>query len=127
VEVLGSGVGTEEATVVTGARTVSVKPVLLVIPPPLAVTAIGKLPVGIELVVLIFNALEQLGLQLADAREASAPLGNPETEKETGWLEPDVKLVLIELETEDPALMLLLPELEREKLKVSVVAPDPVW
>ena len=123
----GSGVTAAEATVATGARTVSVKPVLLVIPPPVAVTVIGKLPACAELLVLRSNALVQVGLQLVVEREASAPLGTPETEKETGWLEPDVKLVPIELETEEPALTDLLPELESEKLKVAVVAPDPVW
>jgi len=71
-----------------------------------------------------------------DEKEAVAPEGNPEAEKETaGCVEPEVKLALIELVTEDPAVTDLSPELVREKLKgwvtinealASALALDPL-
>ena len=58
------------------------------------------------------KTVEHVGLQDVDEKEAVAPEGNPEAEKETaGCVEPEVKLALIELVTEEPAVTDLLPEL----------------
>ena len=63
-------------------RTLSTKVVVLVIPPPDAVTVIGKLPADVPAVVSIFSTEEQAGLQAPCEKEAVPPEGNPETEKE---------------------------------------------
>ena len=73
---------------------------------------------------MIVKTVEHVGLQDVDEKEAVAPEGNPEAEKETGCVEPEVKLALIELVTEEPAVTELLPELASEKsngLRVVVV------
>ena len=70
------------ATVVIGGRlTVKLNVVVLVIPPPDAVTVTLELPAAVELVVLIVSVEEQLGLQLVEENEAVAPVGKPEAEK----------------------------------------------
>ena len=70
--------------VATGATdTVSVNTVVLLTPPPVAETVIGKLPTGVDPVVLIFNPVEQAGLQEAEEKDPVAPAGSPETLKET--------------------------------------------
>ena len=52
-------------------------------PPPLPVTVMGKVPVGVRLVVTIDRVDEQVGPQEAVERTELAPLGSPETEKDT--------------------------------------------
>ena len=47
------------------------------------VTVIGKLPVGVDPLVLIVNTDEQVGLQEAEEKDLVAPEGSPETEKAT--------------------------------------------
>jgi hypothetical protein len=91
--------------------------VVLVIPPPVAVTVMVELPAGVEAVVLMVMVEEQAGLQEAVENEAVAPVGRPEAENETAWALPDAKVVPIELVTEEPATTDLSPELAREKLK----------
>jgi hypothetical protein len=72
------------ATVVTdGGFTVRLKFVVLVTPPPVPVTVIVEVPVAVEPLVLIVSVDEQVKLQLAEEKEAAAPLGRPEVEKET--------------------------------------------
>jgi hypothetical protein len=94
-----------------------VNTVVLLTPPPVAETVIGKLPAGIDPVVRILRTVEQTGLQEAEEKDPVAPAGSPETLKETAWLLPELSVVLIELVTEDPAMTDLSPELAREKLK----------
>ena len=78
------GVIVGAATVVIGGRlTVKLNVVVLVTPPPDAVTVTLELPVAVELVVLILSVEEQLGLQLAEENDAVAPAGKPEAEKLT--------------------------------------------
>jgi hypothetical protein len=111
-------VGVKIGVVATGgADTVSVNTVVLLTPPPVAETVIGKLPTGVDPVVLILNPVEQAGLQEAEEKDPVAPAGSPETPKETAWVPPELNVVLIELVTEDPAVIDLSPELAREKLK----------
>ena len=74
------GVATISATL---AVTLSARAVVLVTPPPVDVTVIGKLPVGVDPLVLIVNTVEQVGLQEAEEKDPVAPEGSPETPKET--------------------------------------------
>jgi hypothetical protein len=124
------GVATVNASV-----TLSVKAVVLVMPPPVEVTVIEKLPAGVDPLVTMFNTVEHDGLQAVEEKDPVAPAGNPDTLKETGWLLPETNAAPIELVTEDPATTDLFPELEREKLKgwltvngalASVLALDPL-
>ena len=71
------------ATVATvGAFTVRLKFVVLVIPPPVAVTVIVEVPAGVEVLVAIMRAVEQLGLQLFKEKDAADPVGRPDAENE---------------------------------------------
>jgi len=60
------------------------KLVVLVTPPPATATIMGKLPPGIAALVLMVKTREQVGLQRTEEKDAVAPEGMPETEKETG-------------------------------------------
>jgi hypothetical protein len=124
------------ATVVTvGRLTVKLNVVVLVTPPPAAVTVTLELPAAVELLVLMVRVEEHAGLQLVEEKEAVAPVGKPETERVTAWGVPVVNVVLIEFVTEDPAMTDISPELDREKPKgwvtvnealASALALDPV-
>jgi hypothetical protein len=72
------------ATVVSvGRLTVKLNVVVLVTPPPAAVTVIGELPAGVEALALMVRVEEQVGLQVAEENEAVAPVGRPEAERVT--------------------------------------------
>jgi hypothetical protein len=98
-----------------GKPTPKLNVVVLVTPPPDAVTVMVELPLGVEPLVLMVRVEEQLGLQLFGEKEAVAPEGNPETENATGCAVPETNVALIELVTNEPAVTDLLPELETEK------------
>jgi hypothetical protein len=70
--------------IVTANVTLRVNTVVLVTPPPVDVMVIGKLPAGVEPVVLMFNTVEHAGVQEAAEKVAVAPDGSAETLKETG-------------------------------------------
>ena len=72
------GVATVDAT-----PTLRAKAVVFVRPPPMEVTVIGKLPAGVDPLVPIVTTVEQVGLQEAEEKDAVAPEGSPEAEKET--------------------------------------------
>ena len=72
------GVATVSASV-----TLRVKAVFLVMPPPVDVTVIGKLPVGVEPLVFMLNTVEHVGVQEVEEKNPVAPEGRPETLKET--------------------------------------------
>ena len=63
-----------------GKLTVRLNEVVRVSPPPVADTAMADVPAGVELLVLIVNVEEQVGLQLAEENEAVDPEGKPATE-----------------------------------------------
>jgi len=84
-------------------ETARVKVVVLITLPPVALTVIVKFPAGVEVAVLIFSTVEQAGLQEGDENEAIAPVGKPETLKETVWLVPESNVVERVLVTEVPA------------------------
>lgn len=88
---------------VNAADTTSVNIVVLVTLPPLELTVMGKLPVVVEAAVVIFSTVEQAGLQDESENEGVAPVGNPETLKETVWLLPESNVVETVLVTEAPA------------------------
>jgi hypothetical protein len=75
------GVATVDTTV--GAVTVSVNPVVLVMPPPVALMVTEKLPTGVDPPVAIVRTVEQVGLHEVDEKEPVAPEGRPETLNET--------------------------------------------
>ena len=123
------GVATVNARV-----TLSVKAVVFVTPPPAAVTVIGKLPAGVDPVVLIFSIVEQAGLQEGDENAPVAPAGSPDRLKDTAWLIPETRAAETEFVTDDPATTDLLPELDTEKLnsvpvtgEVPAAMPDSSW
>ena len=111
------GVATVDTTV--GAATVRVKAVVLVMPPPVALTVTEKLPVGVDPLVVILRPAEHVGVQEAEEKEAVAPEGRPETPKVTDCVAPESKLALIEVVTEPPAITDLFPALLREKSNVT--------
>jgi len=116
------GVATVNAKV-----TLSVKAVVLVTPPPVEVTVIGKLPAGVDPVVTMFNTVEHDGLQAVEEKDPVPPAGSPDTLKETGWLLPEINAAAIELVTEDPVTTDLSPELDRKKLKGWLTEVVTVW
>lgn len=63
-----------------GKLTVKLNEVVRVTPPPVAATAMVDVPAGVEPLVLIVNVEEQVGLQLAEEKEAVDPEGKPATE-----------------------------------------------
>lgn len=88
---------------------------VLVIPPPVAATVIGKLPGGVDPEVVTFNTVEQFGVQEPEENEARVSDGSPETEKEMDWAAPDARFAVTVLATEEPTLTDLLPFVESEK------------
>ena len=74
---------------------VRVKEVVLVVPPPMAVTVIVELPRGVEAGVVIVRVVEQLGEQETGENEAVAPDGRPEAEKVNEAGVPVVRVAVI--------------------------------
>jgi hypothetical protein len=78
----------------------------------------------------MFSTVEQVGLQVGAEKEAVAPEGNPEAEKETVWLLPEVRFAVMEFEAEEPELTEMLPELVTEKSNggavTEVIAKEPL-
>ena len=66
-----------------GKLTVKLNAVVLVTPPPVAVTVTVELPAEVVLLVLMVSVEEQFGLQLVEEKEAVTPAGKPEAEKVT--------------------------------------------
>jgi hypothetical protein len=88
-----------------GRFTVKLNEVVRVTPPPTADTVIVEVPAGVvPAVVLIVNVEEQVGLQLADEKDALAPAGNPDAENVTACALPDRRLALIREPADRPAV-----------------------
>jgi hypothetical protein len=81
----------------------------------------GKVPAGAELVVVMVSVEEQLGPQAVVESDELAPLGSPETERETCWPLPDLSVALIVFCTGAPFLTVLFPEFESEKSNESML------
>ena len=69
--------------VIVGRLTVKLNVVVLVTPPPAAVTVMVELPAGVEALALMVRVEEQVGLQVAEENEVVAPVGKPEAERVT--------------------------------------------
>ena len=106
------GVITGAATA-DGGETVSAKAVVFLRLPLVAVTVIGKLPVGVDADVTILSAATQLGLQDGADRFAVAPEGRPETAKLTCWALPEFSVAVTFAEPLLPAVTAISPEIER--------------
>jgi hypothetical protein len=81
---LGVIVGAAAVDAIGAVDTARVKAVLLVMPPPAAVTVIVKFPVGIDPAVAMLRTVEHVGLQEVEEKDPLAPDGSPETVKEVG-------------------------------------------
>ena len=95
--------GAELFVKVVTVRTVRRNAVVLVTPPPVAVTVSGKVPPDVAAAVPTVNIEEQLGLQAVCEKDPVAPEGNPATEKEICRVLPESKLPVIVSITDDPA------------------------
>src|SRR5439155_1469904 len=93
------------------------KLVVLVTPPPVPVTVMVEVPVGVDDVVEIVRPLEQVGVHTVGDRDRVAQGGNPEAEKDTACAVPETSAALRVLATEEPWLTDLLPPFVSEKLK----------
>jgi len=96
---VGAGLFVRVVTV----RTVRRNVVVLVTPPPVAVTVIGKVPPDVAAVVPRFNIEEQLRLQAVCEKDPVAPDGKPATEKEICFVLPESKVPVIVFITDDPS------------------------
>jgi hypothetical protein len=105
---------------VKGAVTLRVKAVVLVTPPPVAVTVTGKLPVGVALLVAIVKTEEHAGLQEAEEKDPAAPAGRPETLKETACVLPELSVVASVFKADEPATTDRSLEFDNVKLKLPV-------
>jgi hypothetical protein len=112
----------EKLNVEADELTVKVKLVLLVTPPPAPVTTIVYVPTGVDAAVAIVRRVEQVGLQFVCEKEGLAPEGNPDTEKETGWGDPETRVAVIVLVADDPWVAVILIELASEKLKGALLS-----
>ena len=81
---------------------VSVKIVVCVSVPVIAVTVIGKDPVGTVLMVEIVSVLTHVGTHDEEGKEALAPMGRPETEKDRDGTVPERSVAVISFVTEEP-------------------------
>jgi hypothetical protein len=79
--------------------------VVRVTPPPTADTVIVEVPAGVvPAVVVMVNVEEQVGLQLADEKDAVAPAGKPAAENVTACALPDTRVALIRKAADRPAV-----------------------
>jgi hypothetical protein len=72
-------------------------------------------PIGVETAVWIVIKVEHVGSQDCLEKEAEAPCGSPDTEKETAALARDAEAALIVIATGEPCPTETLPLLERLK------------
>jgi hypothetical protein len=78
-------------------------------------------PVGVTAVVVIVIVVEQVGVQCVGEKEAVAPEGRPEVEKERVWAAPVERVAVRVFETDWPCVTVRLPALEIEKSKATVL------
>jgi hypothetical protein len=105
-------------------RTVRLKVVVFVTPPPLALTVILDVAGGVAALAVMVKVVEQVAAQEGEEKAAVAPAGRPETVNETSWALPEVKAAVIELLTDDPAVTVLFPALAKEKAKGCVIVKE---
>jgi hypothetical protein len=71
--------GLIDGVATVGKLTVRLNEFVRVTPPPVADTVMAEVPAGVELLLLIVNVEEQVGLQLDEENEAVVPEGKPAT------------------------------------------------
>jgi hypothetical protein len=113
--------------VIVGVATVGrliarLKEVVVVSPPPVAVTVIVDVPAGVEALVLTLRVVEHVGLHETEENEAVAPEGRPEALKETAWLLPELRVAVTVSVAEEPATTEIFPEFVKLKLKLLALA-----
>ena len=84
------------------ALTVKVKLVVWDREPATPVTLIVEDPAGVDAELVRVNVDEQVGLHDAGEKDAVAPVGSPEAEKDTACAVPDTRLPVIVFETDCP-------------------------
>src|SRR5437867_4357824 len=109
----------EKLKEVVAGFTVKLKLVVLVTAPPMPVTVMVEVPVGVDDVVEIVRPLEQVGVHAVGENDAVAPVGSPEAEKATACAVPDTSAALMELATEAPWFTDLLPPFVSAKLNAA--------
>jgi hypothetical protein len=90
------------AATVDAVFTVKLKVVVLVTPPPVAVTVMVEVVAGVASVVLIVSVEVQAGLQLAAENDAVAPEGRPAAENATDCEVPELEVVAMALVMDCP-------------------------
>src|SRR5882724_7844990 len=83
-------------------------------PRGLPVTVMGKVPAAVAAVVVMVSVVAQVGLQDPSDKAAVAPLGRPDTEKDTAWVWPAVNVAVMVVAPEAPAITVTPPELASE-------------
>ena len=97
------------------AFTVSVNEVVRTTLPPVPVTVIVELPVGVDDEAVMVIVVLQVGLQDAGPNDADAPAGRPDAVNDTDCVGLDTSVAVIVLVTDDPWTTERLPAFEREK------------
>jgi hypothetical protein len=77
----------------------------------LPVTVIGKVPVGVDAVVVMVSWLVQVGLHVPGLNAAVAPLGSPEAVNDTLCAVPDVRVAVSVVLPDAPCVTVMLPVL----------------
>jgi hypothetical protein len=85
-----------------GAFTVNVNIVVCDREPAAPVTVIVEDPVGVDADVVSVSVEEQVGLHEAGEKEAAAPDGRPDAEKETDCAVPETRVAVIVLDGDCP-------------------------
>jgi len=85
-----------------GAFTVNVKVVVWDREPAAPVTVIVEDPVGVDAKVVRVTVEEHVGLHDAGEKDAVAPVGRPEAEKDTDCAVPETRVAVIVLDTDCP-------------------------
>ena len=80
----------------------------------LPVTVIEKVPVGVAAAVVMVRVVEHVGLHEPTEKLAEAPLGSPDTEKDTLWVAPDVSVAVMVEVPEAPWVTVTPPEFVSE-------------
>jgi hypothetical protein len=104
--------------------TETVKVVVRVTPPPLPVTVMVEVPVGVLAAVVKVRVLEQVAWQLAGAKAAVMPDGIPDAENETVVAGPATREAVIELVTLPPLATDLFPPVVRLKSEDGTTPPS---
>src|SRR3990167_5180184 len=95
--------------------TVSVNDVVRTTLPPVPVTVMVELPVGVDDEAVRVMVVLQVGLQDVGPNDADAPAGRPDAVNDTDCVGLDTSVAVIVLVTDDPWTTERLPAFEREK------------